>query len=103
MTAGKVIFSMWDQLCTGDNQHACPDEKRVIVETGCNTCTCERFGNAGTGAKCHYEYDGWTLDTSYSFLTMAEPMPGDKVRYKGYFYAPELSAWKIIASMTVDR
>merc|ERR1712178_602471 len=103
MSKGKVLFSIWDQLCTGDDLNACPADKQVKILECCDESTCERFGGEGTGAKSGWFYNTWTLNTPYSFLTLAAPAPGNQVKFRGFFYAPELHEWKILGTFLVNR
>merc|ERR1719199_1248516 len=103
MVKGKVLFSIWDQLCTGDDLNACPEDKRVVIEQCCDVCTCERFGGEGTGAKSGWFYNSWNMNEPHSFLTIAEPRPGNQVRYMGYFFAPALGDWMVLGSFLVNR
>jgi hypothetical protein len=103
MSAGKVIFSIWDQLCKGDDMNACPEDKRVVVEMCCSACVCQRFGDEGTGAKAYFVNNVWKLGTAYSFLTTAEAAAGNKVRFTGYFYDPSVATWQIVGRILTNR
>jgi len=99
---GRVMFSIWDQLCTGDDENACPEAKRANVTQCGADVWCTRFGGEGTGAKAQWEWNGWKKGESYAFLTVAAERPNDRVEYTGYFYAPSFG-WKSLASMIVNR
>jgi hypothetical protein len=104
MTQGKVLFSIWDQLCVGDVAANCPEDKQVQVEACCNECTCTRFEGEGTGGKCYFYFNDWVIGTKYSFLMTSEEMANDQVRFKGYFYAPEWgTGWRHMVTFVVNR
>lgn len=103
MKKGKVLFSIWDQLCTGDDINDCPEDKRVEILECCEECTCERFGGEGTGAKSAWALNTWKMNTPYSFLTLAEAAPGNKVKFRGYFYEPIAGDWIILGTFLVNR
>jgi hypothetical protein len=103
MSKGKVLFSIWDQLCTGDDMNDCPEDKRVVIDMCCEECTCERFGGEGTGGKAWFYYDTWTMNTAYSFLTTAEAAEGNQVIMACYFFAPEDGFWRIMGRIRTNR
>jgi hypothetical protein len=55
-----------------------------------------RFGNEGTGAHCFLDYN-WKVGQTCRFYLTAEPA-ADKTTFTAYFYLPESSQWKRLAS-----
>jgi len=100
---GTAIFSIWDNGCNDImDPSACPLQQQAeIIECG-ELAVCSRFGNEGTGFRSMLRFDEWELEQSYGFLVQAIQISTDKVRYDGYFHAPELGGWVLISKIQVS-
>jgi hypothetical protein len=91
----RVLFSVWSPFVT-DNPNDIPDDEKIVVlKKGENVYTGE-FGNEGSGGQSYLVYN-WKAGTTYKFLNAVEPDGNGNTIYTGYFFAPELGEWQIIA------
>eukprot|EP00931_Biecheleriopsis_adriatica_P058845 TRINITY_DN3510_c0_g1_i3.p1 TRINITY_DN3510_c0_g1~~TRINITY_DN3510_c0_g1_i3.p1 ORF type:complete len:637 (+),score=72.74 TRINITY_DN3510_c0_g1_i3:72-1982(+) len=100
---GRIVCSIWDQLCTGDNAAECPEEKRVEVLACGVGVTCTRFGGEGTGAKSQWEWNGWQVGKTYGFMTEIKAVGDDRMETSCWLHAEELGGWKLLSQMEVNR
>jgi len=101
---GKVVFSLWDQPDdTPESEDDVKDEdKAEVVECG-HLAICTRFGGEGTGAKSYINFNHWSLEHEYGFLTIAEDIGEGRVRYDGYIWGEELGGWQLVSKIEVRR
>lgn len=85
-TERRILFSVWDPS----------NGTSVATRSGPNVVT-QRFGGEGTGGQAYLVYN-WTAGNTYKFLTHAEPDGTGNTLYSSWFYAPELGAWKFMAT-----
>ncbi|MDN5286942.1 MAG: hypothetical protein JWR38_3216 [Mucilaginibacter sp.] len=85
-TERRMLFSVWDPA----------NGTSVATRSGTNVVT-QRFGGEGTGGQAYLVYN-WTAGNTYKFLTHAEPDGTGNTLYSSWFYAPELGAWKFMAT-----
>jgi hypothetical protein len=87
-TERRILFSVWDppagQGITESIKHG--DDVQV-----------QRFGGEGTGGQSYLRFD-WKAGNTYSFLTRATPDGQGNTLYSAWFFAPETSHWKFIAT-----
>lgn len=99
----RVIFSVWDAGNEAEDRSKVADTNKVKLIAKGDGVIATDFGNEGTGGHSHWVYP-WKADTTYRFYVTALPDSATKsTTYSGYFYAPELKAWKFIASFRAPR
>lgn len=102
-TERRVIFSVWDAGNEAVDRNKVADTNKVKLIAKGDEVVASDFGNEGTGGHSHLVYD-WKADTTYKFLVTAAPDSAtNTTTYSGYFYAPELKAWKFIAAFRAPR
>jgi len=86
-TERRVLFSVWDPASGGTTSlvRKGPD----VVDNG--------FGGEGTGGQSYLLFN-WTAGSTYRFLTRATPDGANATLYSAWFFAPEVGAWKFIAT-----
>lgn len=95
-TERRVLFSVWSPFIT-DNPNEIPEDERIIVlKKGADVYTGE-FGNEGSGGQSYLRFN-WVAGNTYKFINSVEPDGNGNTIYTGYFYAPEVGEWQIIAS-----
>lgn len=95
-TERRVLFSVWSPFVT-DNPNDIPEDERIIVlKKGAEVYTGE-FGNEGSGGQSYLRFN-WVAGNTYKFINSVEPDGNGNTIYTGYFYAPEVGEWQIIAS-----
>lgn len=97
-TERRVIFSVWDAGNEAVDRNKVADTNKVKLVAKDDDVIASDFGNEGTGGHSHLVYN-WKADSTYKFLVTAAPDSAtNTTTYSGYFYAPELKAWKFIAA-----
>ncbi|SNS16822.1 F5/8 type C domain-containing protein [Belliella buryatensis] len=92
----RVLFSVWSPFVT-DNPNEIPEDERIIVlKKGQDVYTGE-FGNEGSGGQSYLRFN-WVAGNTYKFINSVEPDGNGNTIYTGYFFAPEVGEWQIIAS-----
>ncbi|MFD2036238.1 DUF3472 domain-containing protein [Belliella marina] len=95
-TERRVLFSVWSPYVT-DNPNDIPEDERIVVlKKGEDVYTGE-FGNEGSGGQSYLRFN-WIAGNTYKFINSVEPDGNGNTIYTGYFYAPEVGEWQIIAS-----
>merc|ERR1712151_1195672 len=61
------------------------------------------MGGEGTGVRTHINFNRWSLEHEYGFLTLAEDIGDGRVRYDGYIHAKEMDGWNLIGKIEVRR
>lgn len=99
----RVIFSVWDAGNEAVDRNKVSDTNKMrLIAKGENVIASD-FGNEGTGGHSHLIYN-WKADSTYKFLVTALPDSAtNTTTYSGYFFAPELKAWKLIASFRAPK
>lgn len=82
-----MLFSVWD----ADN-----GAKTVLTSKGAGV-TDGNFGGEGTGGQSYMVYK-WITGNTYKFLTQIKPDGNGNTLYSSWFFAPELNAWKFMAT-----
>ena len=95
-TERRILFSVWSPFRTDDPKAIPEDQKIKLLKKGDEVYTGE-FGNEGSGGQSYLRYH-WKAGTTYRFLLRGIPDGTDHTTYTAYFYAPEKSAWMLIAS-----
>jgi hypothetical protein len=93
-TERRFIFSVWSNFKTDDPKQIPDDYAVKLVKKGDNVFSGD-FGNEGSGGHSHLVFP-WKNGTTYKLLVGAKPQ-GDHTVYTGYFFAPEIGSWKLIA------
>lgn len=89
-----ALFSLWDA-----------GNKVEIVDWG-EGVQVGRFGNEGTGANSHTEFD-WKLNEPVRFLVHAlreapeQPGGATTTLYSGYIHRPDLGVWRLLSRLRV--
>lgn len=95
-TERRILFSVWSPYTT-DNPDEIPEEYKIkMIKKGEDVYTGE-FGNEGSGGQSYLRYN-WKAGNTYRFLLHATPTGNDETDYTAWFYPPEESEWKLIAS-----
>lgn len=95
-TERKILFSVWSPYKT-DNPSTIPAEYQVRLLKKGDGVTAQSFGGEGSGGQSFRTYN-WRAGTRYSFLLKGEPAGNNYTDYTGYFFAPEIGRWQLIAS-----
>ncbi len=94
----RVLFSVWSPFTT-DNPNDIPADRKIeLLSKGDDVQTGE-FGNEGSGGQSYLQYD-WKAGSTYRFLLHGKPTDNNRTIYTAYFYSPEESAWRMIASFS---
>lgn len=94
-TERRILFSVWSPYET-DDPSSIPDEDRIKLIRKGEGVTINDFGNEGSGGQSYLIYK-WITGNTYKFLNRVRPIEGGYSEYTAYFYAPELSKWRLIA------
>jgi hypothetical protein len=86
LTERWVLFSIWDGNAG----------KTTLVSKG-NGVIDNTFGGEGTGGQSYLVYN-WQAGNTYKFLKRGIPDGYGNTLYSAWFYAPETSTWKYIAT-----
>lgn len=91
-----LIFSVWDPVSKGDDQHAIPeDERAVLIQKGAGVQT-RRFGGEGTGGNSMRPYD-WKLGDVVKFLVVQkDDEPGFR-QIAGYVFNESTGKWELLS------
>ncbi len=91
----RVLFSVWSPYRT-DRPGEIPESDRIILLSKGDKVHTGEFGNEGSGGQSYFRYP-WKAGTTYRFLLKGTPDGKGNTVYTAWFYAPEVSAWKLIA------
>ena len=99
----RVIFSVWDAGTEAVDRNKVADTNKVRLVAKGENVEASDFGNEGTGGHSHWVYN-WKAGETYKFLVnaLSDSASGTTI-YTGYFFAPELQAWKLIASFSAPK
>ncbi|MRW88376.1 DUF5077 domain-containing protein [Duganella sp. FT80W] len=86
-TERRILFSVWD---------ADSGAKTTLVSKGTDVVD-NTFGGEGTGGQSYLVYN-WVAGNTYRFITRATPDGAGATNFSAWFYAPESSAWRYIAT-----
>ncbi|MCB1022967.1 MAG: DUF3472 domain-containing protein [Acidobacteria bacterium] len=95
-TERKVLFSVWSPYQT-DNPSTIPAEFQVKLLKKGENVTAQSFGGEGSGGQSFRSFN-WRAGTRYRFLLKGEPAGNNFTDFTGYFFAPEIGRWQLIAS-----
>ena len=102
-TERRVIFSVWDAGNEAVDRNKVADTNKVRLLAKGEDVEASDFGNEGTGGHSHWVFN-WKAEQTYKFLVNALPDSASGTTiYTGYFFAPELNAWKLIASFSAPK
>ncbi|MCD2425114.1 DUF5077 domain-containing protein [Niabella pedocola] len=85
-TKRQVLFSVWD-----------PSSGSTTLISKGDDVIDGNFGGEGTGGKSYLLFN-WVAGNTYKFLTRIRPDGAGNTLYSSWFYAPEVGAWKYIAT-----
>ncbi len=103
LTERRVIFSVWDAGKEAVDRNKVADSNKVQLLAKGDGVFADGFGNEGTGGHSHWVYP-WQTGKTYQFLVTAlTDSIANATIYTGYFFAPELQKWKLIASFKAPR
>ncbi len=94
----RVLFSVWSPYNTDDPNEIPEDQRIKLLKKGEGVHTGE-FGNEGSGGQSYYKFM-WKAGTTYKFLLKGKPAGNNFTDFTGWFYAPEVNEWKLIASFS---
>jgi hypothetical protein len=100
-TERRVLFSVWSGYHTDDPSQV-PAEWTVLLNKSGPGVTINTFGGEGSGGQSYLVFP-WKADTTYKFLTKAEPLATNGTMYTSWFYDPKDTTnggWRLIASWT---
>lgn len=92
----RVLFSVWSPFVTDNPKDIPADQQIQLIEKGEHVVTGE-FGNEGSGGQSFLRYP-WITGETYRFVTRIRPDGKGNTLYSGYFFAPEVGEWKLIAT-----
>lgn len=95
-TERRILFSVWSPFKT-DDPKSIPESDRILLKKKGEGVYTGEFGNEGSGGQSYWQYP-WKAGTTYGFLLRAQPQTNSTTIYTAWFFAPELKAWKLIAS-----
>lgn len=97
-----VSFYVWNASGVTAHKKVADSNKVILNGKGENVFVSD-FANDGTGAESNWKYN-WKADSTYPFLVTAMPdSASNTTTYSGYFFVPELKAWKFIASFILPH
>lgn len=85
-TERRILFSVWNPAAGITTSSRAGSG--VVVKT---------FSGEGSGGQSYLSFN-WVAGNKYKFLTKAMPDAGGNTTFSSWFYAPEVGAWKFIAS-----
>lgn len=95
-TERRILFSVWSPYKT-DNPGDIPEDQKIkMLKKGEEVHTGE-FGNEGSGGQSYYKFL-WKAGTTYKFLLKGYPTGNGETDFTAWFFAPEVTQWKLIAS-----
>lgn len=83
----RILFSVWD----ADN-----GARTTLVGKGAGVID-NTFSGEGTGGQSYLLYN-WAAGQTYRFITRARPDGAGATDFSAWFYAPETSTWRYIAT-----
>lgn len=86
-TERRVLFSVWDPPSGGPT---------ALVRKGPGVVD-NSFGGEGTGGQSYLAFN-WVAGRTYGFLTRATPDQANATNYSAWFFAPEVGAWRFLAT-----
>ena len=95
-TERRVLFSVWSPFKTDDPKSIPDNQKIKLLKKGEEVHSGE-FGNEGSGGQSYLRYN-WKAGSTYKFLLHAQPDNKGHTTFTAWFYAPEESQWKLMAS-----
>lgn len=95
-TERRILFSVWSPFKT-DDPKSIPEADRILLKKKGEGVYTGEFGTEGSGGQSYWRYP-WKAGVTYGFLLRAEPQTNSTTVYTAWFFAPELNAWKLIAS-----
>lgn len=93
----RVIFSVWDAGDEAVDRNKVNAENRVQLIAKGDAVVANDFGNEGTGGHSHWIFPWKTNNTYRFYVTAVTDSVKNTTDYAGYFFAPELQRWKLIA------
>ncbi len=84
----RILFSVWDPDSGGG--------KTSLVNKGPGVVDAS-FGGEGTGGQSYLLFN-WRAGNTYKFLTRGRPDGLGNTLYTGWFLAPEIGSWRLMAS-----
>ncbi|MFM8932125.1 MAG: DUF3472 domain-containing protein [Gemmataceae bacterium] len=93
-----AIFSVWDPGAQ-DNPIAVPEEKRVKLLAKGDKVRVGRFGGEGTGGQSCLDHP-WKKTETLRFQLAAKREGAGRIAYTGWFSAPGLEGWQLVASFS---
>lgn len=94
----KILFSVWSPFDTQDPK-LIPDSMRVVLLKKGEGVHVGEFGNEGSGGQSYLHFP-WKVGNTYRFLTRVKPDNEGNTIYTAWFFAPEESCWRLIASFS---
>lgn len=95
-TERRILFSVWSPYQTDDPKSIPQDQRIVLNKKGEDVYTGE-FGNEGSGGQSYLRYN-WKSEVTYKFLLQGKPDGSGNTDYTAWFFDPETSSWRLIAS-----
>ncbi|MDR0499027.1 MAG: DUF3472 domain-containing protein, partial [Holophagales bacterium] len=97
-TERRMLFSVWSPFST-NNPNDIPEDQRIVLLAKGEGVNTGEFGGEGSGGQSYLVYP-WKADVTYKFLSRARPMDRNRTMYTAYFFDPEKSQWRLIASFS---
>ncbi len=94
----RILFSVWSPFDTQDPK-LIPDSMRVVLLKKGEAVHVGEFGNEGSGGQSYLRFP-WKVGHTYRFLTRVQPDDKGNTVYTAWFFAPEESRWRLIASFS---
>jgi hypothetical protein len=86
-TQRRILFSVWD----ADN-----GQKTTLINKGAGVVD-NVFDNEGSGGQTYLVFN-WVADNTYKFITRIRPDGAGSTLYSAWFFTPESTAWRYIAT-----
>ena len=94
----RILFSVWSPFETQDPK-LIPDSMKVVLLKKGEGVHVGEFGNEGSGGQSYLRFP-WKVGNTYRFLTRVQPDNEGNTIYTSWFFAPEESRWRLIASFS---
>lgn len=91
----RILFSVWSPFKT-DRPGEIPESDRIVLLSKGDQVHTGEFGNEGSGGQSYFRFP-WKAGTTYRFLLKGTPDGTGNTIYTAWFFAPEVSGWKLIA------
>lgn len=91
-----IIFSIWDPVSKGDDQHAIPENERAVLIRKGEGVNTRRFGGEGTGGNSMRPYD-WKLGETAQFLVVEKDDSPGFSQIAGYIFDRNTQKWELIS------